>query len=124
MDYILNIVRMIDFDQAKEFSFGDQNSLEKKLAISFLNPQDFDRLNISSGKNIKISNENGEIIVKVEKDEDVPQGMIQMPVSIWSNQLSSTKNGKIIYKNLKVNIEPTTALISKFEDLIKKIKGI
>ncbi|MFX0059047.1 MAG: molybdopterin dinucleotide binding domain-containing protein [Candidatus Hodarchaeota archaeon] len=123
MDYILNVVRMVDYDQAKEFTFGDETSLEQNLAISFLNPEDYKRINLKTNINLKIFNENGEIIVKVEKKEEIPRGMIQMPVSIWSNQLTTVKDGEIIYKNIRVNIETSTNPISRFHDLIKKIKG-
>lgn len=114
---------MVDYDQAKEFTFGDETSLEQNLAISFLNPEDYKRINLKTNINLKIFNENGEIIVKVEKKEEIPRGMIQMPVSIWSNQLTTVKDGEIIYKNIRVNIETSTNPISRFHDLIKKIKG-
>lgn len=121
---MLNIVRMVDNDQAKEFTFGDENTLEQNLAIAFLNPEDYNKLELKTNDNLKIFNENGDIIVKVEKEEDIPLGMVQMPVSIWSNQLTTVKDNEIIYKNLKVKIQPTTNPISRFNDLINKIKGI
>lgn len=124
MEYTLNIVRMVDNDQAKEFTFGDENTLEQNLAIAFLNPEDYNKLNLKTNINLKIFNESGEIIVKVEKEEDIPHGMVQMPVSIWSNQLTAVRDNEIIYKNLKVRIEPTTSPISRFNELLNKIKGI
>jgi formylmethanofuran dehydrogenase subunit D len=124
VEYTLNIVRMVDNDQAKEFTFGDENTLEQNLAIAFLNPEDYNKLNLKTNINLKIFNESGEIIVKVEKEEDIPHGMVQMPVSIWSNQLTAVRDNEIIYKNLKVRIEPTTSPISRFNELLNKIKGI
>ena len=115
---------MIDKDQAKEFAFGDEKTLEQNLALAFLNPEDYKKLNLTANNNLKIYNQSGEIIVKVEKEENIPHGMVQMPVSIWSNQLTTIKDNEILYKNIKVKIEPTINPISGFNDLIKKIKGI
>ena len=88
MDFLLNTMRKIDNDQVKEHSFGNKQSLEENLAISFINPKDFDKLNLVSSLHLKISNNQRNIIVKIEKDDNVPEGTITMPVSIWSNQLT------------------------------------
>ena len=47
MDFLLNTIRKIDNDQVKEHSFGNEQSLEENLAVSFINPKDFDKLNFS-----------------------------------------------------------------------------
>lgn len=123
MDFLLNSVRMIDHDQAKEFSFGDIKSLEEHLAVAFVNPQDFKSLSLDS--NIRISNNNtGEIVVKAREDETIPKGMIQMPVSIWSNKLSLVQDGEILTKNVKVRAEATNESITRYIDILKEIKEV
>jgi len=121
MKFILNSIRRIDNDQVKEHAFGTEQSLEEKLAICFINPKDFERLNLVSSLHLKISNKEMYIIVKVEKDDDVPDGMVLMPVSIWSNRLSVVQNNEILYKNIVVNVEATRAPIMKFKEIIQEL---
>ncbi|NHJ24248.1 MAG: hypothetical protein EAX89_06715 [Candidatus Lokiarchaeota archaeon] len=124
MKLILNTIRKIDNDQLKEFSFGDDKSLEEKLAASFLNPVDFKKAKLSSSSNVKISSPNCSVIVKGYEDVNVPEGMILLPVSIWSNQLTNIEQGEIKYKNLSVEIELTNEPVLSFKNLLKRIKGV
>ena len=121
MEFILNSIRRIDNDQVKEHAFGTEQSLEEKLALCFINPKDFEKLNLVSSLHLKISNKEKHVIVKVEKDDDVPEGVVVMPVSIWSNQLSVVQNGEILYKNIVVDMEATREPIMKFKEILQKI---
>jgi len=123
MEFLLNTVRMIDNDQAREFSIGTESSLNEKLAIAFINPKDYDKLNLEPDKNLKIMNEMGEIIVKVKNDDNIQQRTVLMPVSIWSNQLTTIINNEINYKNIKVTLEATNENPLGFKELIQRIKG-
>jgi formylmethanofuran dehydrogenase subunit D len=121
MEMIVNTVRMVDYDQVREYAFGDNNSLKENLAIGILNPEDFNKLNLSPNLNLKLSNENGEVIVKVKQDENIPLGTIVMPVSIWANQLTGINNDILILKNLKTNAETTKEDVLDIKDLLKTI---
>ena len=123
MEMILNTMRMVDHDQAREHALGDEKSLEKNLPIGILNPKDFEKLNLTSSLHIKISNKNGEIIVGNKKDENVPPSTILMPVSIWANQLTSFESNELIYKNITVNVEATRDPITSFTQIINSIKS-
>jgi len=121
MEFVLNSMRKIDNDQVKEHAFGTEQSLEENLAICFVNPKDYEKLNLVSSLHLKISNEENFVIVKVEKDDNIPEGMIVMPVSIWSNRLSVVQNNEILYKNITVNVEATHEPIMKFKEIIEKL---
>lgn len=121
MEFILNSIRRIDNDQVKEHTFGTEQSLEEKLAICFINPKDFEKLNLVSSLHLKISNKEKHVIVKVEKDDDVPEGTVLMPVSIWSNRLSVVQNNEILYKNIVVDVEATRQPIMKFKEIIQEL---
>ena len=121
MEFKLNSIRRIDNDQVKEHAFGTELSLEEKLAICFINPKDFEKLNLVSSLHLKISNKEKHVIVKVEKDDDVPEGMVLMPVSIWSNRLSVVQNGELLYKNIVVDVEATREPIMKFKEIIQEL---
>ncbi len=122
MKLLLNTVRMVDYDQSREHAFEDISSLEENLALGLLNPGDFKNLNLTSNAHLNISNENGKVIVNVKEEENVPEGILLMPVSIWANQLTSIQNDEIIYKNIEINVESTNEPISAFKDLIQSIK--
>lgn len=122
MEMIINTVRMIDHDQLKEYAFGDLKSLNTKLAIGFVNPKDFKKLNLTPSLNLRIKSKFGQIIVKVEQKEDIPVGMIVMPVSIWSNQITGVENNELIFKNIKADVEATQDHVLEFEQLINSIK--
>jgi len=121
MEFILNTIRRIDNDQVKEFTFGTEQSLEEKLAVCFINPKDFDKLNLVSSLHLKISNKEKHVIVKIEKDGNVPAGTVIMPVSIWSNRLSEVLNNELLYKNVAVNVEATREPIMKFKEIIQEL---
>lgn len=123
MELLVNTVRMVDHDQAREYSTGDYSTLRDNLAIGLINPEDFKKLNLTPSLNIKLANQFGNVILKVKQDKNVPEGMILMPVSIWANQITGVKNNEIIFKNIKVKVEPTRDKALDFEDLIKSIKG-
>ena len=123
MEVILNTCRKIDNDQVKEFTFGNDTSLQDKLAVSYLNPLDLKKLGTSTNSNIKISSNKSSIVVKCFEDPKVPEGMILLPVSIWSNQLTELEGEEIQYKNILVDIEPTRDSILSFNDILKRIKG-
>ena len=118
---MLNSIRRIDNDQVKEHAFGTEQSLEENLAICFINPKDFEKLNLVSSLHLKISNKEKHVIVKVKKDDDVPEGMVLMPVSIWSNRLSVVQNGELLYKNIVVDVEATREPIMKFKEIIQEL---
>ncbi|MHA1439687.1 MAG: molybdopterin dinucleotide binding domain-containing protein [Promethearchaeota archaeon] len=120
---ILNSVRMVDHDQAREYSFGDYKTLKENLAIAIINPEDFKKLNLSTNFNIRINSQYGEVILHVQQDKNIPQGMINVPVSIWANQLTGIIGKDLIFKGLKVNVESTKDNITNFDDLISKIKS-
>ena len=121
MKFLLNTMRKIDNDQVKEHLFGTEKSLEENLAICFISPKDFEKLNLVSSLNLKISNNENSIIAKVETDDNIPEGMVVMPVSIWSNQLSVVQNNELLYKNIVVDMEATREPIMKFKDVIQNL---
>ena len=122
MEMIVNTVRMVDNDQSREYSFGDNSSLIDKLAIGFINPEDFKSLNISSSLNLRLSNKFGSVVIKPREEEDVPKGIIIMPVSIWANQITGIERNELVYKNIGANVEVTSDLILEIQDLLNSIK--
>jgi len=120
MEFLLNSMRKIDNDQVKEHAFGTEQSLEEKLAICFINPKDFEKLNLVSSLHLKISNKERYVVVKVEKDDNIPEGMVLMPVSIWSNRLSIVQNKGLLYKNIVVSVEATRDPPTKFKEIMEE----
>jgi len=121
LEFILSSIRRIDNDQVKEHAFGTEQSLEEKLAVCFINPKDFEKLNLVSSLHLKISNKVMYVIVRVEMDDDIPEGTVLMPVSIWSNRLSVVHNNDLLYKNIVVDVEATREPIMKFKEIIQEL---
>ena len=122
MEFIFNSIRKIDNDQVKEHAFGTEQSLEERLAVCFVNPKDFEKLNLVSSLHLRISNKEKHVVVKVEKDDNVLEGTVLMPVSIWANRLSVVQNNEILYKNIVVSVEATRDPITKFKEIIQEIQ--
>jgi len=122
MEMVINTVRKIDHDQAKEHAFEDDKSLKENVALAVVNPENLKNLNLQNNSNIKITSQFGNVILRVQEDKDVPKGMIYIPVSIWANQLTGIINDQLIYKNLKANVEPSNEPVLDFKDLILIIK--
>lgn len=122
MEMVVNTVRMVDNDQLKEFSFGDDISLKENLAVCFLNPNDSKKLDITPNMNLKLSNEYGQVILKIEENKNIPVGTILLPVSIWANQITGIVEGQLIFKNIKVHAEVTEEIVLDIKDLLRIIK--
>lgn len=122
MEMILNTVRMVDYDQAREYALGDDNSLRERLAICIINPNDFRKLSLTPSLNLKLSNDNGQVIIKVKQNEDIPQGTIIMPVSIWASQLTGVYDESVVFKNLKTTAEATQESVLTIKELLESLK--
>ncbi len=122
LELVVNTVRMVDYDQLREYSVGNNETLKENLALGIVNPEDFKKLNLSPSLNLKVTSKFGEVVIKVKQDKDIPQGTIIMPVSIWANQITGIENDELIFKNIKVNVEATRDSVLKFESLLKSIK--
>ncbi|MFX0006946.1 MAG: hypothetical protein ACFFAV_09490, partial [Candidatus Hermodarchaeota archaeon] len=103
-------------------SFGDFNSLKEKLAIGFINPDDFKKLNLTPKLNLRLINNFGSVVIRPEEDKNVPVGFINMPVSIWANQITGIVNEEPVYKNIRVDVEVTNDLILGINEILNIIK--
>jgi formylmethanofuran dehydrogenase subunit D len=122
MKMIANTIRMVDNDQVREYSFGDNDSLKEKLAIGFINPGDYKKLNLTSNLNLRLINNFGNVVITPEEDKDVPLGIINIPVSIWANQITGIVNVEPIYKNISVDVEVTNDSVLGVDELLNIIK--
>ena len=122
MKLIVNTIRRVDNDQVREYSFGDFNSLKEKLAIGFINPDDFKKLNLTSKSNLRLINNFGSVVIRAEEDKNVPVGVINIPVSIWANQITGSVNEEPVYKNISVDVEVTNDLILGINEILNTIK--
>ncbi|MHA1150145.1 MAG: molybdopterin dinucleotide binding domain-containing protein [Promethearchaeota archaeon] len=121
MKFILNIQRKVDYDQAREFAFGDNNSLKENLAIAILNPKDFKSLNLTKSIHLKLISQYGQVVVLPKEEKGIPKGMIIMPVSIWANSLTGIEKEQLVYKNIEVLAEVTREPILSFQEIITNI---
>lgn len=123
MEMIVNTVRMVDNDQVKEFSSGDENSLKENLALGFVNPIDYKSLNLTPSLNLKLTSEYGQVVIEIKEDKNVPAGTILMPVSIWANQITGMEAGNLIFKNIQIQVEITKEDVLEVKELLELIKN-
>ena len=123
MKLLINTVRDFDKDQAREHLIGSKESLEEKLPIAQLNVTDSEKLNLTTSLNIKISTKYGTAIMKHELNDRIPEGVINIPISIWSNQLTGIEGFELHYKNIEAEIEATRDPIPTINQLIEKGEG-
>ena len=121
MEMKLNTMRIVDNDQVREYSFGDNNSLKEKLGIGFINPEIFKILGLKPNLNLRLINNFGQVVIKPIEDKNVPTGTIVMPVSIWANQITGIENHELIYKNIKISVEVTSDPVLGLKDLLNSI---
>lgn len=121
MEMKLNTMRIVDNDQVREYSFGDNNSLKEKLGIGFINPEIFKILGLKPNLNLRLINNFGQVVIKPIEDKNVPAGTIVMPVSIWANQITGIENHELIYKNIKISVEVTSDPVLGLKDLLNSI---
>ncbi|KKM76627.1 hypothetical protein LCGC14_1378210, partial [marine sediment metagenome] len=53
----------------------------------------------------------------------VPSGIVLLPVSIWANQITGFENNRLVFKNVKVNVNNTDESIMNIKDLINSFKN-
>ncbi len=89
----------------KEIPFYTRNA-----AIVFLDPDDFNVLQIYPNSPVKITSPFGEIIAIADLSPDAPhKGIAFMPRGPWTNQLVNPEtysNGTPMYKETNISIEP------------------
>ncbi|MFX0105073.1 MAG: molybdopterin dinucleotide binding domain-containing protein [Candidatus Hodarchaeota archaeon] len=117
----MNTVRMVDYDQMREYTFGDDISLKENLAIGLINPEDFKNLNLTSSLNLKLTSIYGTVVICPKQDENIPKGTITLPISIWANQITGVENNELVYKNINVNVEATRDTILNIKDILNSI---
>ncbi|MFW9820407.1 MAG: hypothetical protein ACFFE5_12420, partial [Candidatus Thorarchaeota archaeon] len=62
------------------------------------------------------------VIIRPEEDKNVPVGVINIPVSIWANQISGVVNDEPVYKNISVEVEVTNDSVLGINELLNLIK--
>ena len=123
MNVLLNTVRNVDRDQARERLLGSEKALNEKVPVAQLNPVDIEKLGLSPSLNILISTKYGSVIMKYEKNKKIPEGIVNVPVSIWANQLTGIEDFELDYKNIKAEIEGTKDPVLSINQLIQNIKS-
>ncbi|MFX1238397.1 MAG: molybdopterin dinucleotide binding domain-containing protein [Promethearchaeota archaeon] len=122
MDMILNTVRKIDHDQAKELALENYSSLKEAVAIAMMNLEDMKSIGITEASNIKATSEFGSVVLRVIKNDNVPSHMLYVPISIWINQITGVSKEGLVLKNIKIDVEKSNDPVLSFEEILKTIR--
>jgi formylmethanofuran dehydrogenase subunit D len=88
----------------------ERSTYTNAAAIVFLDPEDFNILQIYPNSPVKITSKFGEIVAIADLSPDAPhKGIAFMPRGPWTNQLVNPEtysNGTPMYKDTQISIEP------------------
>lgn len=122
MNFILNTGRTIWQGQAIEAG-KDLEMYVNAAAICQMNPEQMKELGVKEGNNIKVTSEYGDVIVKVVMaKEELPEGMIYIPMGPWANRVirpNTDSTATPSFKNVPVDIKPTDDLVLDMPTLMK-----
>ncbi len=118
----LNTIRTIDHDQVKELIENDIDSIQEKVAVAMINPDDFKKLQLNIDSNIKAISKHGSVVLKAIENKNIPSKMLCIPVSIWANQLTGIEGTELKLKNIDIKVEKSGEPVLTLTELIKKIK--
>lgn len=86
---------------------NEEVMVDKYAAIIKLSETDMKAIGVNRGGKVKLSNEVGSVVVRVQLDSKCPKGFGFMPMSYIPNQLTSYQAGKLPnFKWIEVTAEP------------------
>ena len=91
--------------------------------VCYLDPRDMEKLELNENDNVKITTQEGDIVVSARVSKDAPhEGIIFMPLGIYANWITppgSAGIGVPQYKGVKATITPTSEKIPEVEELLQ-----
>jgi len=94
----------------------------KAASICYLSEQDYISLTLSSGKNVLLKNEFGQVVLTARQDAGLPSGMVFIPMGPWSNALVGSDTGGCgtpQFKGVEIELETTDAPVPDIRDLFR-----
>ena len=82
-----------------------------------INPTDAEKLSISDGQEVKLSNDNGEVILKAHVTEDVASGVLYSHKGAWMASSPTGQTVNALLENRKTDIGDGAAFYDTFVDL-------
>ncbi len=82
-----------------------------------VNPSDAKKLSISDGQEVKLSNDNGEVILKAHVTEDVASGVLYSHKGAWMASSPTGQTVNALLENRKTDIGDGAAFYDTFVDL-------
>lgn len=94
---------------------------KKVAAICFMNPEDWKIL--GKPEKVKVSTEEGSVVLFAKPDERIRKNEIFIPRGIWANLIISSETyntGTPMYKNMKATLLPTDEPVLEINELINQ----
>jgi formylmethanofuran dehydrogenase subunit D len=96
------------------------------VAVCEIDPNDLNRLGVTEGEHIRVSNEHGSIVLRaVESKRGPHQGIVYIPYGLWANALIGAKTdgtGMPSFKGVPAYVEPAPGhRVTGLRDLIKDL---
>jgi formylmethanofuran dehydrogenase subunit D len=125
MMFMLNTGRTIQ--QGDEIESKTSPQYAEATSLCFLHPLDAMDLGVGSGDRVRVHNEVGTVVLRVQEREDTERGSLYVPLGLHANTLIAAEThatGMPDFKSKQVEVTPTADPVKTPRDLILTLGGL
>jgi len=97
-----------------------------EVARCDLNESDMEKLGVAAEESVKVKTSYGEVVVKVKKDDGIPEGIAFIPMGPWCNAVVSGDThgaGMPSFKGIDATVEKTGEAVLTVKELMQTYMG-
>ena len=97
-----------------------------EVARCDLNESDMEKLGVAPEEHVKVTTEYGVVVVKVKKDDGIPEGIAFIPMGPWCNAVVSGDThgaGMPSFKGIDATVEKTGEAVLTVKELMQTYMG-
>lgn len=98
----------------------------KSVGYIELNPSDADKINLKKEDFVKISNDNGQVVLEWKATDGLDQGIAFIPYGPWSNQLFghyTEGTGMPLFKGITAVVHETSEKMLTLNEILKNLRS-
>lgn len=99
----------------------------KSVGYIELNPSDADKINLNDKDLVKVSNDNGSVVLEWKITDGLDQGIAFVPYGPWSNRLFgyyTEGTGMPLFKGIPAGIQATNEKMLSLNEIIKDLGDV
>jgi len=98
----------------------------EEVAVCKMNGNDMEKSGVAPDEHVKVTTPYGAVVVKAEKDDGNPEGLIFIPMGPWANAVVSGNthgSGMPSFKGIDATIEKTGEPVLRVKELMHTYMG-